>query len=365
MSLIKTLPFSIIVLFATQLLALSSEGYLGSNDLKGLKREYQLMKEAVNNPDLIWLPFYTPDGRPMIMTLSETKEWVRKNILKEWNGNLREYNEQYIAVLFKTVESSKATKQKIKREILPTIAFRIKELEAEQSTYSSQERGTDEERLDSVMESLTDPGSLELLGSVWESGQDDTENNGTSHFVSGAQTSSFDSVEDAYYHECPKINPDPSSGAIKRFYQPGNKKNYRDCYYYRTSHPRANSLFCETPYINKQKDGVQLEYRYNQKFNLYYLFKRASYSKGKFDGIVDSYSVTKTGAVYHREQCSYVDGKMHGDQIIRWPNGKTKEERQKFMNKSLKTRYYNKEGKLIQCYKYDSFGNTTNCMPKK
>ncbi len=310
MSLIKTLLSGIIVLFATQSLALLPEDYLRSNDLEELKREYQLMKEAVNNPDLIWVPSYTADGSPMIMTLSQTKEWVKKNILEEWDGNLQEYNEQYIALLFKAVESSKATKQKIKREILPAMASRIKELEAKQG---------------------------------------DT----------------LDNQEDDYYHECPKINPDPSSGSIKRFYQSGNKKNYRDCYYYRTSHPRANSLFLETPYINKQKDGIQLEYRYKQKFNLYYLSQRTSYSNGKFDGIVDYYSVTKTGAVYHREQRSYVDGKMHGDQIVRWPNGKTREERQTFMNKSLKTRYYNKEGKLIQCYKYDSFGKATSCMPKK
>ncbi len=374
MSTLKILLCSIILLFAVDSLATPSADYALPDDLEELKQDYQAMKNAVNNPDLIWIPMDF-DNHPSVMTFSQLEKKVQEELLGTESGNIEDDIAQYVAVLLRAVEFSKITKKKVKEELLPTMALKIKELEAKQIRYSRPEMlsgwGTTDK-----MEGLAE---AELVGNVWESGHNDRHDRDRSVF--DAQTSSFDKIEqnnqsdvngynrristadmqtssfdeEDYYYGCPKKNPNDNYSTI--FYQKGNKKNYRYCSYW------AGYLKKEIPYVDGKTHGVVFSYVYVKDLNLYYLRTRSNYSNHKLNGIKDTYSHTKAGKVYPSHENNYVDDKLHGYQIERWDNGRIKTEYKYFMGTRLKGKYYNRKGEMVGCHEWDSQGkNKRSCM---
>ncbi len=116
-----------------------SKGTLYEN-IEQLKKDYQLIKVLVDNPDLFWKPFKTPSGEVVVLTFSQLEERLKTIAPNEEQDNLREDIATYIVEILKSVESAKFAQKNIKEKVLPAIALRIRKFEADLNKANSWRR---------------------------------------------------------------------------------------------------------------------------------------------------------------------------------------------------------------------------------
>jgi len=282
--------------------------------LKEKQELYWNLDRLVNSSDFVLIPPLYPSDDPFKGLRIFTREQYQQYLFEAFpNTTFRQKNDLFILA----VEQSDQVKSQIRERTLPQLANEIRSM-LDAPAGDSADSGSGSFR--DLMDNLTDDDRLaansfqnidEVVGNS-SNGGTPIPDSGSSSFDRGWSDTAAEQYEDG----CPKINT--RSSTSWRLYPNGIESGYTytKCNYY-----GDKRLASEIPFVNKKVDGTKVLYGINRKHNIHYVSERGTFTKGKRDGMTETYKVSKTGAVIRNWYRTYKDNVVNGTSVNFHDNG--------------------------------------------
>lgn len=314
--------------------------------LEELQQEHALLTQAVNDPDLIWIPksFLWPEK---FMTRQQLEERVMTILISKKIYS----HEKYFKTILTAVELSKETKKLVLLQTIPELEADIRVLTQQQNDHLDPDGGSQQsQNADNAIASSS--SFANTLNEITSS--DHLEQLSLDNILNN--TSVNNDASDL--GDCAMKNPEGDKRGNIRFYpnREDARGTYLLCKYDNTGH-----LSSEQRFLNNVKVGLQTNYRYDSIFSTHYPTRRTQYADGKMNGLDEAYRISKSGAVYRAYQTAYADGQKHGDSVQYYESGRERSSTSYFMGAPQKKYQYRKDGSLSLCTKYDPDGRPVDC----